>query len=145
MRLAASAAIAAFALAALLLSRQIPSRHVKGDPGPQALPAAASVIVLAGSAAALVADTRGPRGAAEPWGSAPVAAAGVVAYLLLLPAVGYLLATALFLAATTTRLDRDRRIPLLAHLLVAAGLSVTLWLVFTRLLDVILPVGVLGL
>lgn len=147
-RLAVSAAIAAFAFAAILLAREIPSRHVKGDPGPQAVPVVSAAIVLAGAAAGFVLDLRqqvqpGASRDAPGWATLIVAAATAV-YLLLLTAVGYVVATALFLAGISWYLDRQRHHPPLAHALVAAVAALASWYVFGRLLDVVLPTGPWG-
>ncbi|MDR7521767.1 MAG: tripartite tricarboxylate transporter TctB family protein [Armatimonadota bacterium] len=145
-RLAVSTAIAVAALSAIWLSQEIPSRHVRGDPGPRALPIGAAAVVLVGAAAALADDARRPpaRRAAEPLGNSLPVAAATAAYLVLMPAMGFVPATALFVIGTSLRLDRPRRYPLLAHLLVGAGAAAVLWLGFGRLLDVALPQGPLG-
>lgn len=161
-RLAVAAAIAAFACLAIALAGRIPSRHVRGDPGPQAFPIAVAAVVLLGAAAALLGEIRGREAGAEPatgagpapgTGSAPgagpagparVVAAATAGYLALMVLAGFVVATALFLAAISFYLDRDRQIRSLIHLLVAAGAAVALWLIFSRLLDVILPRGLVG-
>lgn len=146
-RLAVSAAIAAFALAAILFARGIPSRHVRGDPGPQAVPLASAAIVLAGAVAGFVFDLRQvqPEPARDPagWATLIVAAATAV-YLVLMTGAGYVAATALFLAGISWYLDRERRHSPLAHALVAAVAALASWYVFSRLLEVVLPTGPWG-
>lgn len=146
--LAVAAAVGAFALAAVLLTLAIPSRHVQGDPGPRTIPAAAGAVVLLGAAAAAAADARRPLPAAdrpEPARAAVVVAAATAAYLIAMAAVGFLAATALFLAGTSWYLDRGRRHSLTAHALVGVAAALALWLIFSRLLDVVLPRGPIGI
>lgn len=146
--LAVAAAVGAFALSAVLLARGIPTRHVQGDPGPRAVPAAAGVVVLLGAAAAAAADARRPLPAAdrpEPARVSLVVAVATAAYLVLMTALGFVIATGLFLSGTSWYLDRGRRHPLAAHALVGVAAALALWLVFGRLLDVFLPRGPLGI
>ncbi|MDR7485344.1 MAG: tripartite tricarboxylate transporter TctB family protein [Armatimonadota bacterium] len=147
-RLAVSAAIAVVALTAILLAREIPSRHVRGDPGPRALPIGAAAVILVGAAAALADDARRSpvrRAPADPVGHSLPVAAATAAYLVLMPVVGFGPATAFFVTGTSLWLDRPRRHPVLAHLLVGAGAAGVLWVAFGRLLDVALPQGPLGI
>jgi putative tricarboxylic transport membrane protein len=143
-RLAVAASLAAFALLALLLAGQIPSRHVKGDPGPQALPIAVAALVLIGAVAALIGETRPGSSGAEPWQQALGVGAGTVAFLLLLPVVGFVISAALFLIATSLYLDSRRRIGPATRLLTGVGFPLVLWWIFSRLLDVSLPRGLMG-
>jgi putative tricarboxylic transport membrane protein len=146
-RLAVSAALVACALAAVGFARGIPSRHVRGDPGPGALPIASAIIVLAGAAVGFLLELRQPSVQAlrDPVGSAalPVALATVL-YLVLMTVVGYLAATVVCLAGISWYLDRQRRHAALAHGLVAATVALVSWFVFGRLLGVALPVGPWG-
>jgi hypothetical protein len=141
-----AAAIAVFAAAAIALARDIPSRHVRGDPGPRALPVAAGAIVLAGAVLVMATEPRGDGAAAPeaPWQAALVLAGATVAYLLLMVVAGFVLATALFLFGASRYLDRARRHPLPVHVAVAVGASLAAWLVFGRLLEVALPSGPWG-
>ncbi len=143
-RLAVAASIAAFALLALALAGQISSRHVKGDPGPRALPVAMAAIVLAGAAAALIDEVRPRSAAAEPWQQAAGVGAGTVALLLLLPVAGFVASCALFLMMMSLYLDSRRQIHPATRLLVSVGVPVALWWIFSRLLDVALPRGLVG-
>ncbi len=143
-RLATSVAIAAFAVLAILLARQIPSRHVKGDPGPGAFPLATAAVILAGALATLIADARRPAQRGEPWRQALTVAAGTLAYTLLMSIAGFVVSTALFLMAASLYLDTDRRVHPLAHVLVGVASSAAMWFVFSRLLDVVLPAGWIG-
>ncbi len=143
-RLAVAASIAAFALLALLLAGQIPSRHVKGDPGPHALPLAVAALVLVGAVAALIGETRPRPSGVEPWQQALVVGAGTVAFLLLLPVLGFVTSAALFLIATSLYLDSRRSIAPVTRLLTGLGFPIALWWIFSRLLDVSLPRGLMG-
>ncbi|MDQ7840551.1 MAG: tripartite tricarboxylate transporter TctB family protein [bacterium] len=143
-RLAVAAFIAAFALLALLLAGQIPSRHVKGDPGPQALPIAVAALVLIGAAAAMIGERRPSSSGTEPWQQALGVGAGTVAFLLLLPVVGFVVSAALFLIGTSLYLDSRRRIGPATRLLTGVGFPLALWWIFSRLLDVSLPRGLMG-
>lgn len=146
-RLAVSAALAVFALVAILLAGGIPSRHVRGDPGPRALPVASATIVLAGAAAGVLLDLRRgqPEAARNATGrSTLVVASATAIYLVVLTGVGYVAATALFLAGVSLYLDRPRRYSPLAHALVAAVAALASWYVFGRLLEVVLPAGPWG-
>jgi H+/gluconate symporter-like permease len=146
-RLAVSAALAAFALAAILLARGIPSRHVRGDPGPQAVPVAFAGIVLAGAMAGVVLEWRQVRPEESrdaPGQIALTVAAATVGFLMLVTGAGYVASTVLFLAGISWYLDRQRRHPPLAHALVAVTAALALWYVFGRLLEVVLPTGPWG-
>jgi hypothetical protein len=143
-----AAAVGAFALVAVMLAIEIPSRHVPGDPGPRSVPVAAGVVVFLGAAAAAAVDARRPVAAAgrpEPSRSALLVAAATSAYLIAMAAVGFVAATALFLTGTSRYLDHGRRHPLAAHALVGVAAALALWLVFSRLLDVVLPRSPLGI
>lgn len=146
-RLAVSTALAAFALVAILLAREIPSRHVRGDPGPQAVPVASAAIILAGAAAGVVLEWRQVQPEVSPDAPGRVAlivAAATVGFLVLMTVAGYVASTALFLAGISWYLDRQRRHPPLAHALVAVTAALALWYVFGRLLEVVLPTGPWG-
>jgi hypothetical protein len=144
-RLVTSAGIAAVGAAAILLARDIASRHVPGDPGPRAFPIAAAGLVVAGAVLALVADLRDRQAEpVKPARASAVVGAATLAYLLLLPAAGFVTATALLLGGASLYLDPNRRSPVVAHLVVAVATSVLSWFVFGRLLDVVLPAGPWG-
>ncbi|MDR7545543.1 MAG: tripartite tricarboxylate transporter TctB family protein [Armatimonadota bacterium] len=145
-RLAVAAAIAAFAVAAIVLAQQIPTRHVRGDPGPRALPVASGAIVLAGAVLVMVTEPRrgGVVVSEVPWQAALVLAGATVAYLVLMVVAGFVLATAVFLLGASRYLDGAGRHPLLVHAAVAAAASLAAWFVFGRLLEVALPAGPWG-
>jgi hypothetical protein len=144
-RLVTGAAIAACALLVIVLAREIPSRRVRGDPGPQAFPLVTSLVILTAVAAAVIGDAR--RTAQDPaqWRQALVVAAATAAYVLLLSALGFVLATALFLIAASWYLDTSRRLSAVSRLVTGVAISLTLWLIFGRLVDVVLPGGGVGL
>ncbi len=142
--LAVGAAIAGLGVLALLLAGSIAVLHVRGDPGPRAVPVAAAVAVAAGAVGAATVDLRRPPQSGWIAPASVVVALATVACVLLLARLGFVVATALFMAFVSLYLDRPRRHPLAAHLAVAAGSAVGLWLVFGRLLGVILPAGPLG-
>ncbi|MDR7555827.1 MAG: tripartite tricarboxylate transporter TctB family protein [Armatimonadota bacterium] len=142
-RLAVATAIAGLGVLALLLAGRIPVLHVRGDPGPRAVPVAAAVVVVAGAAGAAAADLRLPQRERIARASLVVALATVVC-VLLLPRLGFVVATVLFLFVVSLYLDRPRRHPPAAHLAVATGAAVGLWVIFGRLLGVVLPAGPLG-
>ncbi len=147
-RLATSAAAAALAVAAIILAQGIASRHVRGDPGPQAFPVASAIVVALGAGLVAAAEARGRAAAAEPAGSSPasgVLAAATVGYLALLTVAGFVVPTALFLGAMSRYLDRPRRLATLTHILVAAGVALAAWYIFGRLFDVVLPTGPFGI
>ncbi|MDR7418091.1 MAG: tripartite tricarboxylate transporter TctB family protein [Armatimonadota bacterium] len=143
-RLITSAVIAVLAAGVVVLAQGIAVRHVPGDPGPRAFPVAAAVLVAAGAVAALAADLRRAHAAIEPAGDGLVLALATVIYLLVLPLLGFTVSTAVLLAGASLRLDRDRRSRPVAHALVAVLAAGVLWVVFTRLLDVVLPAGPWG-
>jgi len=141
---AVGVAIAGLGVLALLLAGSIPVLHVRGDPGPRAVPVVSAVVVAAGATGAAAADLRRlPQGERISPASLVVALA-TVACVLFLSRLGFVVATALFVALVSLYLDRPRRHPLAAHLAVAAGAAVGLWLIFGRLLGVTLPAGPLG-
>ena len=144
LRAVAAGVLTALALLIIGLAVGIPSRHVRGDPGPRAFPIAAAGIVAAGAGTLLIVDARRSAPAAGPWRQALVTAAETVAYLVFLPVAGFITSTALFLIAASFYLDRPRAIRPLIRALVGVGVPVALWWVFGRLLDVVLPAGVLG-
>jgi putative tricarboxylic transport membrane protein len=143
-RLAVAASLAAFALLVLLLAGQIPSRHVKGDPGPQAFPMATALLIAVGAAYAFSGDARSDTQRTEPWRHALVVAAATVTYILVLSVLGFVVSTALFLIGVSWYLDEQRHVRSLIRLVVGAGIPVILWLVFGRLLGVVLPAGWMG-
>jgi putative tricarboxylic transport membrane protein len=144
-RLAVGAGIVVAGLAAILLSQGILSRHVRGDPGPQAVPVAAAAAVVIGGVSVIVGDLRkAVAEVSEPAGRSLVAALATAAYVWLLGVLGFVPSTALFLAGTSVYLDRSRRHARLVHVMVAAAAALSLWLVFGRLLGVVLPPGPLG-
>jgi putative tricarboxylic transport membrane protein len=74
--------------------------------------------------------------------------AALVGYAVVLKytVVGYVLATAIFYVACSLLLNtRPVREVIVRDVIVAVGLSVTIYLVFTRLLGIVLPAGVLPL
>lgn len=147
-RLVTSAAVAAFAAAAIVLAQGITSRQVRGDPGAHAFPTAAAAVVALGAILAAAVDARGGAGLAEPAGrsAAPtVLAAATIGYLALLPLAGFVASTALFLGGVSWYLDHPRRLAALAHVVMAAGVSLAAWYVFGRLFDVVLPAGPFGI
>jgi putative tricarboxylic transport membrane protein len=144
-RLIISAVLVALGAGVMVLAEGIFVRHVPGDPGPRAFPVAAAALVAAGAIAALILDLRPAAAeAGEPVGTSLLVALATVVYLAVMPLVGFSVATALLVVGVSLRLDRDRRSPPLAHALVAATTAAALWLVFTRLLDVVLPAGPWG-
>lgn len=142
---AVGAAIAGLGVLALLLAGSISALHVRGDPGPRAVPVAAAVVVTVGAVGAAAVDLRRLRQSERVSPTSLALALATVAYVLLLSRLGFVVATALFLVLVSLYLDRPRRHALAAHLAVAAGAAVGLWLTFGRLLGVVLPVGPLGL
>jgi putative tricarboxylic transport membrane protein len=144
-RLIISAVLAGLAAAVMVLAQGISIRHVPGDPGPRAFPVAAAALVVAGAGAALILDLRRAGAeAGEPVGTSLLVVLATAAYLALMPLAGFAVSTALLLAGVSLRLDRDRRSPLIAHALVAVATAGAAWLIFTRLLDVMLPAGPWG-
>jgi putative tricarboxylic transport membrane protein len=71
-----------------------------------------------------------------------MAAMGSIAYLFLMPLLGYFLATSLFAVGLMMALDRKRWISIL---LVSLGWIVFAYFIFYRLLCVPLPLGILSL
>lgn len=146
-RLAAAAALAVLSAVAIFLACEIPSRHVRGDPGPQAFPLATAAVVLGGALVILAGEVRAPgpgQAAAEPWRDAATVGAAMIVYLAVMFPLGFVVSTALFLAAVSRYLDRGRRIRIAGHLIAGAGVAAVLWLAFGRLLGVVLPAGPWG-
>lgn len=144
-----------FSLVYLILALRIPaSSFASADVGPKGFPLGIG-LALATAATALVV-----RGQREP-GADPLPAIAVddeelppadplkfgvvvlllLVYILTFTALGYVLATFLFIAGTTTFLDRRR---LLRNLLFGLGFPLVVYAVFTRLLGITLPAGLLG-
>jgi putative tricarboxylic transport membrane protein len=95
---------------------------------------------LASSPPAEVADVR--------WRTPFLLLAALVGYAVVLKytIVGYVLATVIFYVACSLLLNtRPIREVIVRDVIVAVGLSVTIYLVFTRLLGIVLPAGVLPL
>jgi hypothetical protein len=90
-----------------------------------------------------VADEGVPDDPGVPPGSAPRALsiwAGAFAYVLLLPAVGYLIATPIFIAGVLALFGMRRPLALAG---IAIGFTLPIFLVFAELLNVRLPTGIL--
>jgi hypothetical protein len=144
LRLAAAVALVACAAASLVLAADIPTRPVKGDPGPRVFPVAAAGLVLAGAVAAMVIDIRGPGSAPTPWRQGVLTAAATIGYLILLTTAGFLIATMLFLLGVSQVLDPARSVRPPVRWLTALAIPLILWLVFGVLFDVSLPSGLAG-
>jgi putative tricarboxylic transport membrane protein len=76
-----------------------------------------------------------------PWRGLLVVLASLVVYALIFIPVGFLLSTTLFLGGITTYADPRRW---LRNWVFAAALAISVYLLFTRVLAVVLPAGVLG-
>jgi putative tricarboxylic transport membrane protein len=138
-------AVSALGIAYLAAGSAIPEASV-GDPlGPRAFPMVLGGLMLClGLSLAIVPDRAEGAWAGGATRLPMVAAlAGLLAvYGYLMPHIGYLIGTCIFLAITT-RLLGERSWSL--GLSLAAGLSLGIYLLFTRVLGVPLPLGVLDL
>jgi hypothetical protein len=145
-RIIVSAAVAAVALASIWLAGLIPVRHVRGDPGPRAVPVAAAVVVAAGAIAAAATDLRrsGEPAPSESPRAAIALSVALAAYLVAMPIIGFVAATALVLGGVSLGLDRARRSRPASHVAVAVTIAVACWFVFVRVLNVVLPAGPWG-
>lgn len=92
----------------------------------------------------MVGEARCASYAAEPWQQALVVGAGTVAFLLLMPVLGFVASASLFLIAASLYLDARRSIRPTTRLLIGVGFPIALWWIFSRMLDVALPRGIVG-
>lgn len=135
---------------------RLPISSLSDEVGPDGIPRVLGLLLAALAAIVLLRGVFGllaARRAAAP--AAPKAKAGErrghlraagmfaigLAYLLLVPLLGYPLAVALLIAAAALYLGVPRR-PSVA--VVAAGGAATFWVIFVKLLGVPLPVGLWG-
>jgi putative tricarboxylic transport membrane protein len=148
------------AVAYLVAASRIPqSSFANAAVGPKAVPIAIGVALALASLALTLKGSLGSRGergteaaatASPTEGDTPpqdLRKLGVVVLLLLgyilafIP-LGYVLSTFLFVMSATTFVDREHWV---RNAVYAAALSVVVYVVFTRLLGVVLPPGVLDL
>jgi putative tricarboxylic transport membrane protein len=161
----AGAAVALAGLVLLVASLLIPepARQSPGM-GPRVLPSLVSVgLLVAGVLLVLTASRRADEGLEDtiladedqdefralldpdeppvPWRGLIVVVGMLVAYAVLFFPLGFVLSTTLFLGAVTTYADPRRWV---RNWVFAAALAVVVYLLFTRMLAVVLPAGLLG-
>ncbi|BCJ76826.1 hypothetical protein CS0771_63700 [Catellatospora sp. IY07-71] len=142
-----------FAVGALLFSQALALAADRGyaPSGPALAPVVVTGLWVLVSLAYLAESIKARDAAAEgagSWRTPLLLLVALVVYALVLKytVTGYVLATAAFILATARLLSsRPVREVIVRDLLVAAGLSVGVYLVFTRLLGIVLPAGVLPL
>lgn len=170
--LLAGAAVASAGIVLLVAALAIPEPpRVSPGMGPELLPTAVSVGLLvcgvllilasrrsAPTAATGVAPERGDRRGREPdlldpegllddvgppvpWRGLAVVAGLTVAYALVFEGLGFPVATALFLMALTTYVERQRW---LRNAIFAVVFAVAVYVLFTQVLSVVLPAGLIG-
>lgn len=128
------------------LSAQLPDRTLPNTPDPAFFPWINTVALFALAVILLFQGLADKRAAIEatPWGARQIAAlltlASFVLYLLALPTVGFLLATAPFVAALMLLFGERRPTWLAAG---SVGISVFLFVIFSQLFNVFLPRGLL--
>ncbi|MEU8223068.1 tripartite tricarboxylate transporter TctB family protein [Kribbella sp. NPDC048915] len=146
-----TAALVLIVLSATFLVGVFDIRSPKGlDPaGPRFFPLLVTTAWLILSIAYLIEGLRAPRTAAETaradgrtWFEPVAVSALLVLYALLVVPLGYLIATALLFFAAA-RVLGSRQV--VRDIVVAAVLTVVVYVAFTQFLDISLPGGVLGL
>ncbi|GAA1360677.1 tripartite tricarboxylate transporter TctB family protein [Catellatospora chokoriensis] len=142
-----------FAVGALLFAQALALAAERGyaPSGPALAPVIVTglwVLVSLGYLAESIKSRAVPAEGGGSWRTPLLLLAALIVYALVLKytVTGYVLATAAFVLATARLLStRPVREVVFRDLLVAAGLSVGIYLVFTRLLGIVLPAGVLPL
>jgi putative tricarboxylic transport membrane protein len=146
--LAVAGLSAALAVAYLLGTQTIPSLDI-GDPlGPRAFPILIGVCLLVASGL-LVLETKQARQPAAAGALARLfmdrkvlgTLAAMIVFALVFETLGYLLSIALFMLALTTMIHRGHH---LLNAAVSIGFTVVSYLLFDKLLGVLLPQGLLG-
>jgi hypothetical protein len=142
-----AAAFLALGAAAAALTAALPERSLPNTPGPAFFPWVATVAMLVLACALLARGLTAPPRAGDmeepgPAGLAPMLAllGAFIAYIALLPRLGFLIATAPFIAGLTV-LYGERRPALVA--LTAVVATAGLYIAFRHVFQIILPQGVL--
>jgi putative tricarboxylic transport membrane protein len=133
-------------LAYLYFATKIPATTMEGDPGPQVFPYIAGGIMLLSSISMLL--RRPPKEKEAPWLSRPELKrmwglfAIFVAYVVLLQYIGYTIPTFLVLTVMCLLFSRGRvQLKPWQAVLYSAVVTVVVFLLFTKLLGVVLPIG----
>jgi len=144
---ATAAVFLALGAAAAAMTAALPERSLPNTPGPAFFPWVATVAMLALACVLLARGLTAPPQAGDmeetsPAGTAPMLAllGAFVAYIALLPRLGFLLASAPFIAGLTV-LYGERRPAVVALTAVAA--TAALYVAFRHVFQIILPQGVL--
>lgn len=112
--------------------------------GPAAYPLFIGGLMAALAATLLIQSIRAPASPPPEWGrhTRPlVFGLALIAYVLTFEWLGFVVSTVIFLAFSHSWLGEPR---LLKGTLVAVLITIALWLVFARALDVTLPSGIIG-
>ena len=142
----AAAVLIAFSIGYGILTAQLPERSLPHTPGPPFFPWIATAVLLALSLSLLASglfgrDEEVPPAAPAAARSRALALLGVlVGYLVVLPGLGFLLATIPFFALLMALFGEKRPLPLAAG---AVGVTLGLYLLFRHGFGVFLPRGVI--
>lgn len=145
--LIAAAVLIALSIAYGILTSQLPVRSLPNTPGPHFFPWINTAILVVLSLSLLASGVFGrdeavPRTTSREARLRALALIGVIAgYLLILPGLGFVLATIPFFALMMMLFGERRPLPVAAG---AIGITVTLFVVFRHGFGVFLPRGVLA-
>lgn len=142
----AAAVLIAFSIGYGILTSQLPERSLPNTPGPPFFPWIATAILLALSLGLLASSVFGRDRAVLP--AAPAAArlralallGGLVGYLVILPGLGFLLATIPFFALLMLLFGERRPLPVATG---SVGVTIALYVLFRHGFGVFLPRGVI--
>lgn len=130
----------------LIVSLKLPETNLAKDPGPKIFPIIGAVLVIGSSLAILLKRYEELPKAAftkQQWKKVGVMFAVFVAYAILLWIVGYIPSTILALVITAVMFDRDRKIPFWKKAIFALVVTGLLYFVFSKVLVLLLPQGML--
>lgn len=136
-----------FGLVYALMTAQLPASNMVGDPGPKVFPyLAAGIIILTGT---LLVVRKPGEGSSKPyltkaeWKKFAVLLAVYVAYAVLLGLCGFLIATPICLFVTSTLFSAGKKIAVWKRLLYSALVTLAIYALFAKALQVVLPAGTL--
>lgn len=135
-------------LGVLYLSINIPKTAIRQTVGPEVVPIGLSLALMISAAILYARPARAVAAGSEPAefeheDRLPQALVllGVVGYMFLLEPLGFIVATAGFCIYESTVLDPRRWI---RNVLASIGFSLAVYAMFVNLLEIMLPVGILG-
>ncbi len=135
----------------LMIFLTIPDKAKGADPGPRLFPMLGSIGMLIFGAGIFFNASKGENAAKEApvflprdgWIRIAKVTVIFVAYTLALKYIGFLIATPVFVFLITTLFAYEKKINIVVRILFSIATAVLIWLIFVKLLSVILPAGTL--